>query len=29
MRYWLSLFADMSARTYRPGAAQTILDAAA
>jgi hypothetical protein len=29
MRYWLSLFAGVSARGYRPGAAQAILDAAA
>ena len=28
MPYWLSLFADMSARSYRPDAARAILDAA-
>ncbi len=28
MPYWLSLFADVSARSYRPGAARAILDTA-
>jgi hypothetical protein len=28
MPYWLSLFADLSARSYRPDAARAILDAA-
>ena len=28
MPYWLSLFADMPARSYRPDAARAILDAA-
>jgi hypothetical protein len=27
MPYWWSLFADLSARSYRPDAAQAILDA--
>jgi hypothetical protein len=28
MPYWSSLFADLSARSYRPDAARAILDAA-
>jgi hypothetical protein len=28
MRYWLSLFTDLPARSYRPGAARAILDPA-
>jgi hypothetical protein len=28
MPYWLSLFADLSARSHRPDAARAILDAA-
>ena len=28
MPYWLSLFAGLSARSYRPDAARAILDAA-
>ena len=28
MPYWLSLFADLSAWSYRPDAARAILDAA-
>ena len=28
MPYWLSLFADLPARSYRPDAARAILDAA-